>query len=365
MPSLHESASEAVATTLSLLNAATERGDVAQAVVGALRAGHILFLVADMAHTGVGEEVGASVRRRFASDYWPPLLTLTVNTQPMALIGIEQSISKPLSRQAEMLIRTGDVALVLAGPEPSGDLREAVERAKAQGAVVAGLGLPAASVEADPAVVLPEASVERCLECQLALGDALAETLARELPAEHPADLDPALVLFGCANCDMTLTIPRHLAGRHGVCPYCFNNTILAPGVAAAQNEKRAHMRFALRNVALRVFLAPPGRPALLLPGHVTLENLSAGGLLFSVTDSRVEIQPDDPLLAELTTAAFQRPIEAHGLVRRVSREVNLTHIGIAFHDIPAATAERLRILESNIVLRNLAPRTEPRTPAH
>jgi len=373
MASLCQTAADAATAAAAHLRSATERGDVAQAVADAARAGHIVFLLADTAQTALADEIAAALRRRFPSDPWPPLLAITASARPLALLGCEYGVASPLTRQAEMLVRASDVVLVLAGARPSTDLLGAVERAVLRGAVVVGLGLPPSTVVAHPGITLPEAGgtasdrqavrpVEQLIACQLALGHALADALAAQLPAEHPPDVRPALVFFGCINCNATLTIPRHLAGRRGVCPYCYNNTILAPDLSAPVSERRARMRFALREVALRVSLAPPGGSPLLLPGTATLGNLSTGGALFTIADSRVEVQPGDPLLIELTTPAFQRSLDLRGVVKRVTREANLTHIGLAFGDLAPAVAERLRILESNLVLRNLAAR-EPKDP--
>lgn len=357
MPAIHPLASSALTATRALLDAATERGDVAQAAADALRAGRILYLLADTARGALAEEIAASLRRRFPDPLWPPVIPLTAGTRLLALIGCEHGASGPLSHQAEMLLCQGDVALLVLNSELSPDLLSAAALAVTQGATVAGLGMPPSPIQANPAILLPEAPVERLIECQLALGNALAEALARLLPAERPADVEPALVSFGCMNCDAPLTIPRHLAGRRGVCPYCFNNTTLAPDLPTPENEKRAHMRFALRQVALRVSLVSPTRAPLQLPGQIVLENLSPGGLLFTLIDSRLELQPDDPLLIELSTPAFQRPLTLNGSVKRVTREAKLCRVGVAFRELRPAIAERLHILESNLVLRHLSPR--------
>jgi len=357
MATLTESAKRAAADTLSLVDAAIEHGDVAQTVIDALLGGHILFLLADASHTALAEQLAAVLRRRSPAEPWPPVLTITANTPPLALIGCEYGVANPLSQQAEILIREGDVVLVLAGSCPSADLLHTVGLATSHGAVVVGLGLPPSSLKLRIGVSVPDAPAEHLIECQLVLGDALVEALARQLPAEQPPEMEPALIRFGCTNCNADLAIPRHIRGRRGVCPHCYNNTVLAPGIEAAQNEKRAHMRFSLRECSLRVSLAPGDKAPIQLPGQVALENLSAGGLLLSIADSPVEVRLNDTLLVELTTPAFQRPLSLRGSVRRVTREANLSHVAIAFHEVPPSTFERLRILEHNLVLRHATSR--------
>jgi len=356
MASIAEAARTAATSTLDLLGAAAERGDLAGTIAHALRSGHLLFLLADDSHAAIVGEMAAALGRRFPEPRWPPRLALTPGPRGLALIGCDYGAARPLTHQVEALVRPGDVLLAVAAGQPSPDLLGALGIAAAQGAVVAGLGLPPSAIQADPVISLPEAPTERLVECQLALANALAETLAQQLPPERPADLPPALERFRCANCNAALAVPRHLAGRRGMCPHCYNNTILAPDSPAPDNESRSHMRFALRQCRLAVALAPENKPPVPLPGRTTFENLSPGGLLFSLADSAVELQPDDPLLVEITTPAFRRPLAVRGRVNRVTREATLTRIGVVFGELPPASAERLRILESNLVLRHLAP---------
>ena len=357
MASLTELACQAQREELELLEAATVRGDVAATVADALIAGRTLFVLGEQAQTPLARHIADAVRRPFTSDIWPPVVTVTADTRPLALIGCAYGLSRPISQQVEMLVRTGDVVLVVAGREPSADVTAATGLAASQGAVVAGLGLPPCGVQADPAIALPEAPPDRLAECQLALGHALAAALPDMLPAEHPADVEPALIPFGCTNCGVALTVLRHLAGRRGVCPHCCNNTVLGPGSGDGADQ-RASLRFALRQCTLKVALAPPGRPLVAVPGQTALENLGRGGLLFAIADCVLELQPGDRLVMELETPAFQQPLELGGAVNRVTREAGLHRIGVVFADCTPATAERLRILERNLVLRNLARRS-------
>lgn len=354
MPTLAELARQEHRHCTALLEAATEDGDLAEAVAQAVVEGHALFLVADEPQAPLAEHLAAAIRRPFARDDWPPLVAVTPDPRRLALLGCAYSVARPLAQQLEMLVRLGDMALVLAGAQPTDDLLGAVELASSQGAIIAGLGLPGAAVEASPAVRIPEAPADQVAQCQLALGHALANALADRLPAEPPADMMPALLPFGCTNCGAALIVPSHFAGRRGVCPFCCNNTTLAPDQAAESNEHRTFVRFALRKCTLRVALTPPGKPPVPIPGQAILENLSRGGLLVALADSPVEIQPGDTLDLELTTPAFHKPVALQGTVHRVTREPGVHRIGVIFADLPPATAERLRILERNLVLRNL-----------
>jgi len=360
MPSLPEQARHAARSSLALLDAAAEQGDLSQAAADALLGGHVLILLADPSHGCLAEQIAAATRRRFPNDLWPPLLAITADARALALIGCEDGAANPLAQQAEMLVRAGDVVVVLAGAKPSADLVVASVLAASQGAAVAGLGLPPCDLRAQLAVTLPDAPAERLIEAQLALGHALVEGLAQRLPAEAPSGVEPALLRSACTNCGAALAIPRHLAGRRGVCPSCYNNTALAPEFAPPDGEKRVHMRFSLRDCVLRVELAPPQKPPIPLPGQIALENLSFGGLLFAIAGSPVELQPNDPLHLELQTPAFLSPLALHGIVVRVTREAALHRVGVVFRDTPPAIAERLRVLERNLVLRHLTSRAAP-----
>jgi len=362
MPSLTEQARQAARDAMALLEAAVEHGDLAEAIAGALLDGRTLFLLADPSHTALAETLAAALRRRFPSDLWPPLLTLTADLRPLALIGCEYGGANPLSQQAEELVRRGDIVLALSGAQPSNDLIGAVGTALSQGAAVAALGPAFAKFPSQTSVTLPQAAPpERVAECQLVLGHALAEALVRRLPAYPPSGTQLALLRSACTNCGAALTAPRHLAGRHGVCPHCFNNTVLAPEAVAS--EKRIHMRFALLDCSLGVSLTPPGKPALRVPGQITLENVSVGGLLFALAGSPLELQPGDLLAMELSTPAFLSPLPLAGSVIRGTREATVHRVGVLFGDLPPAVAERLRLLERNLVLRHLAARAAPTRP--
>ena len=360
MSSLLDQARRTAGQALSLLDAITEEGDLCETIAGALLSGHALFLVADPSHVALAGEIASAVRRRFPSDLWPPLLTLRADSRLLALIGSEYGAAVPLSQQVEELVRSGDVALLLAGSRPSADLAGAAALAAAEGATVASLGLASSPVAPRPALSLPQAPIEQLVECQLILGHALVEALAQRLPPEAPPGIEPALAPSACSNCNASLAVPRHLAGRRGVCPFCFNNTTLAPGLAPAQNEKRTHMRFALRDCSLSVSLAQPDKPPVPVHGQILLENLSVGGLLFSLAGSLLEIQPSDALFLSLSVPAFERLLVLDGTVVRVTREAALHLIAVVFRDLAPATAERLRILERNLVLRNLTARPAP-----
>ena len=375
MPSLIEQARQAAREALALFDAAVEHGDLAEAIAAAVLDGHTLFLLADPSHAALAEGLADALRRHFTSDLWPPVLTLTADVRPLALIGCAYGGNNPLSQQAEELVRRGDVVLALSGAQPSNDLIGAVGTAVSQGAVVLALGPAFAKFPSQASVTLPsgagilpadslraggtpaprDAAPERVVECQLVLGHALAEGLARRLPAAPPSGSQPALLRSACANCDAPLTVPRHLAGRHGVCPHCFNNTVLAP--ESAGSEKRVHMRFALLDCSLAVTLTPLGKPPLRVPGQISLENISLGGLLFAMAGSPLELQPGDLLALELSTPAFLSPLPLAGSVIRVTREATVHRVGVLFGDLPPAVAERLRLLERNLVLRHLAAR--------
>ena len=359
MATLAELAAQAHRDELDLLAAASARGDLAATTAEALGAGRALFLLAEGAQSTLAHHVADAIRRPFDDDVWPPVATIVADTRPLALIGCDYAVARPITHQVEMLVRTGDVAMVLADPEPSADLRGAVGLAASQGAVVAGLGLPPCGIQADPAVALPAAPADRLALCQLALGRALARALRERLPAEHPPGVEPALIAFECANCGAALTVRRHLAGRTGVCPCCYNNTVLAPG-HDPDHEHRASLRFALRQCTLQVALAPRDKPLVALPGDLALENLGSGGLRFAAPRCPIDLQPGNRLVMELDTPAFRSPILLDGSINRVVREADLHRVGVVFDPLTPATAERLRILERNLVLRNLAHRPAP-----
>lgn len=356
MSILADQACQAQRDELALLEAATARGDLAATVAEALLAGRVLYVLADGSQGPLATQIADAVGQCFGSPVWPPVVALTPDTRLLALVGSDHRADRPLAEQAELLVRPGDVVMVLTDGQPGADLTAAADHARSQGAAVAGLGLPPSGLEADPAIGLPEAPPARLAACQLALGQALAGELAARLPAEPP-DADPAMVAFPCTNCAAALAVVRHLAGRRGVCPHCYNNTILAPD--HADNEHRAHLRFALRECALAVALAPPDKPLIGLPGQIALENISPGGLLFGAVDCPLELRPGDHLVIELTTPAFKQPVELSGTVNRVTREAARHVVGVVFADCSAAALERLRVLERNLVLRNLAARPD------
>ncbi|MFP4058663.1 MAG: PilZ domain-containing protein [Candidatus Brocadiia bacterium] len=357
MAQLVPQARQSATRGLELCDAAVERGDLAGTIAGALLEGRLLAFLADAPHAPVAQALADALRRRFPHDHWPPALVVDPQTPSLALYGIEFGVPDPLTRKAETLLREGDVALLVAGAEPSGDLAAAAAAAAAQGARVAALGLPACGLEAEPAIELPQAPAGVLVLAQALLASALSEALASQLPQEPPAGLEPALAAFPCTNCQAPLAAPPHLAGRLGVCPACYNNTVLAPHLPRGEHEKRAFLRFALRHCALRVELAPDGKAPLQLPGQVSLDNLSPGGLRFTLLEPSVELQPDDRLRVHIDTPAFHKTLSLEARVKRVTREDRRHRVGAVFVDCPPATAERLRILERNLVLRHLTPR--------
>jgi len=354
MATLADRATQSQRECVALLYAAEARGDLAATAADALLLGRVLFVLADGAGAPLAEQIAAAIRSPFAAAAWPPVLTVTQDPSALALVGSDYAVARPICQQVELLARAGDVALVLAPPEPSADLAGAAALAASQGVTVAGLGLPPCPIDADPAVILHEAAAAQIAACQIALGLALADTLAERLPPEPPAGVDAPVVVFGCTNCGGPLVAVRHLAGRQGVCPHCYNNTTLAPGTDGG-GEQRASLRFALRQCTLGVALAPPNRPLVAVPGRIELENLGRGGLLFAVADCTVHLDPGDRVVMELTTPAFAQPLELTGSILRITREADRHCIGVVFTGLAPATAERLRILERNLVLRNLA----------
>jgi len=357
MPTLAEQAREAHRGELALLEAAAEHGELVDAIAGALLAGRALALLAEPPHAPIAREIAHAIRRPFGHDLWPPLLTLTPDPRLLSLIGCDYGLAEPLAHQAELLLLARDVALVVAGPQPSDDLRRALGIAATRGAVVAALGLPPCDIQAQPRVSLPQAPDDQLLACQLALGHALAHTLAERLPRDHPHGLDTPLAAFHCDNCHTPHIVPAHLAGRRGVCPACYNNILLAPDLASPDAEQRSSLRFGLRQCSLALALAAPNKPPVPVPGQMTLANLSRGGLLCDVANPGVELQPGDPIHIKLHTPAFQQPLLLPGTVLRITREQGRHRIGIVFGDCPPATTERLRILERNLVLRHLTAR--------
>ena len=357
MASLAEEARRASRQCVELLDRATEEGDATEAVAESLRTGHILFLIAAPPSAWVSAAVAARIRGDRADPEWPPVLALTNDTGPLALVGCGYETAEPLRRQAEVLVAQGDAAVLLGPCGASGPLRAAAQAAAAQGAVVVSLGTPPSGVEARASIVLPEAQPGQLARCQLALGHALAAGLAARLPVERPSDVEPALLSFRCANCGSSFAVPRRLAGRHGTCPHCYSNLTLPSAGGASENEGRAHLRFALRECTLAISLAQVGEPALAVPGQTQLTNLSRGGLLFVTGGCPVEIQPGDPLLIDIATPAFEHPLRVACSAVRVTREAARQHVGVVFGELPPAVAERLGLLERNAMLRALAAR--------
>lgn len=357
--SLLDSARRAAQEALDLLARAAEDDDVVDTVARSVEAGHVLFLLAEGSSGWLAEAVASSIRGHFRQAHWPPVLLLTDETRLLTLIGCDYDAADPLCRQVETLARQGDVVVLLTGRQASSDAVGAARLAAGQEAIVAALGAPPPAAECQASVTLPEAAAGQVARCQLLLGQALAAGLAGRLPTDRPDDVPSALLTFPCANCGATLAVPRHLAGHRGTCPVCYNNTQLARD-AAPHTEHRAHMRFALRECTVAAWLTSADQPTVAVPGEIRLENLSRGGLLFVVGGCPLEIQPDDAVLIDLTTPAFEHPLRVAGTVNRVTREAARQHVGVVFESPPPAVAERLRLLERNIVLRNLAGRAGP-----
>ena len=355
MPSLAEQAQQAIGRTAALLSDSAEDGDLVDAVVRAMMSGHILYLIAAEPYGRVAEAMATLLRDTFDDPTWPPLFALTAESSLHALVGREYGPRDPLCCQSELFVREGDVALLLPAEGPAPGLVGAARVARSQGATVAGLGHLPAEVQAQPRLALPEAPEGEVACCLLAIGEALAAALAERLPAQRPDEPEPAIACCSCANCGGALAVPRHLLGRRGTCPHCHNNTALDHPPHRGENESRVHMRFGLRDCGLRVSLAPEGKPRVPIPGTATVANLSRGGLLFALAASPVAVEPGDPVLVELTTPAFERPLTIRGTVRRVCRDAAGHYVGVVFASVPPAVAERLCILERNLVLRNLA----------
>jgi hypothetical protein len=338
----------------AVLDRVAEEGDLAAAIGDALAAGHVLYLIADEPAAWLAGEIAAALRRRFPDPAWPPVFAVAPDAHLLALLGRDYGIEDPLRLQCEILLRPGDLALLLPCGEPDPDFLDLARLAAAQGATVAALGPALDGLDAHPRLSLPEGDPDTTAAAQLALGLALAAVLADRLPAEPPEALLPAVEPFLCRNCAHPLLVPAHLAGRLGTCPYCHNNTVLGTSAAYADGDPRRRMRFTLRDCRLRLALAPPEGPSTPLAAQTTLENLSRGGLLCALVDCPVEITPDVPVRIELHTPAFEEPLVILGTVARVTREGPIQHVGMVFVSLEPTVAERLHILEQNLVLRNV-----------
>lgn len=355
MSALIENARGGVQQVAALLWDATAEGDLVAAAAQALISGRVLFLIADHPNAWLAAVIAAALRRDALDPAWPPVFAVTPDTRLLTLLGRDYGADHPLRLQCEILIRQGDVALLLPCAEPSSELFDAAGIAATRGATLATLGPELPAVGAELTLVLPAAQRAGLHGAQLALGHAFAEALAAALPAAPPADLEPALEAFRCRNCAHPLAVPRHLAGRLGTCPTCHNNTVLGAAAALPDGDPRSRMRFTLRDCQLRLAIAPPAEPSTPIAAQITLENLSRSGLLAALADASAEIAVGDPLSIQLATPAFEEPLGILGAATRVTREGPIQHVGITFVSLEPTVAERLRALEQNIVLRNIA----------
>jgi len=360
MSGLIASARDTVQQVAALLWEVTEDGDLVAFVAEALTSGHVLFVVADDPNSWLAEETAAALRRGFVDEAWPPVFSVVPDSGSLSLFGRDYGVDHPLRLQCEILMRAGDVVLLLPGAEATEELLDVAAIAAARHATVASLGPALPDIEASPHIALPHDNPGVLTCSQLGLAHAFAAALTAALPAAPPADLRPAVEFFRCANCSHPLTVPSHIVGRLGTCPYCHNNTTLGSSQALADGDPRRRMRFALRDCELHLALAPPDLPSTPIQAQTQLENLSRGGLLVALINSPVDVQPDDTLLVQIHVPAFEQPLELLGNAARVTREGSIQHVGILFVSLEPTVAERLRILEENVVLRNVVHRPRP-----
>jgi hypothetical protein len=353
MPALIDRAREATQHVAALLWDTIEDGDLTSTVAEAMLSGHALVLIGEDETASLARDVAAALRpESFAP--WPPVLSVTPDTDLLMLLGRDYGVDDPLRLQCDVLLRQGDVALLLPSPEPGEELlglTSAIERCVARPAV---LGPDFQDLNVSPRITLPDGPPACLHTAQRVLALALADALRQLLPVSAPADVPAALDSFRCGNCAAPLLVPAHLAGRLGTCPYCHNNTPLGQGVEDAPDDPRRRLRFTLRDCQVRVALAPPDRRSEPIDAHATLENLSRSGLLVALAAASAQLHPGDPLRIEIDTPAFASPLVVLGTVVRVTREGPIQHVAVSFVSLEPTVAERLHILEQDFVLRNV-----------
>ncbi len=118
-----------------------------------------------------------------------PAIALTTDTSALTAIGNDLGFEELFARQIEALGRPGDVLIAISTSGQSPNIIRALEQAKAQGLVAAGLGGKDGgrmAGRADPLLIVPSNTTARIQETHIMLGQMLCGALEIELGLVQP-----------------------------------------------------------------------------------------------------------------------------------------------------------------------------------
>ena len=179
----------------SLREQAARIGDLAAALLQALRRGQTIYTAGNGGSAAQALHLAEELIGRYRGDR-APLRAVCLNADPTALTCIANDFGyeQVFARQCAALLRRGDVLLVLSTSGNSANLLEALRAARRAGAVTAGLlgnGGGRCAALCDHAVCLEERDAAWVQEAHQVLIHLVCELIEREFqapPARAPAD---------------------------------------------------------------------------------------------------------------------------------------------------------------------------------
>jgi len=352
--------------------------EVAKILDKALRGGRTIFLMAQGPFAFLAQHAAAEFIGKFATDTQGeerrplPIVALTEDASLLSAVGSNYGTRHILARQVVTFVKKDDAVLCLTLNGSEGGLREALHLSKERGAVtVAVTGQDADEVEdlCDLCLRIPSKSQFRVEECQLIILHTVYNVIQDEMARTGEFEKTGAIIRFECPNCAERIAVMSRFAGRKGTCPRCHVHvTVPTPEPSAAAQEpaaaeQRSHMRFSVKDCVLDVMRLKDGTLGERLKGHLGLEDLSQGGVQFlhlpltEDADEEMTLSVGDRIRVRLNTPAFTEPITGTGEVRRVEpiKGKRGARYGVKFLALDSEAADKLRRLEDNVVLRNLA----------
>lgn len=165
---------------------AEEIGEIAAAVVKALKSGHRVVIFGNGGSAADAQHIAAEMEGRFMRERRPwPVLALSTNTSSLTAIGNDYDFAATFPRLVRAHARKGDVAIGLSTSGNSPNVVEGLKAARAVGAVAiafTGLAGGKAAKVAHLVFHAPSESTPRIQECHITAGHIICEVAELELP---------------------------------------------------------------------------------------------------------------------------------------------------------------------------------------
>jgi D-sedoheptulose 7-phosphate isomerase len=196
---LSQSSNDPIAAHLKLSREALERTaqdaaiidtarKIADAITGALRAGHKLLLAGNGGSAGDAQHIAAEIVGRYKQDRGAyAAIALTTDTSALTAIGNDYGFEQVFARQVEGLGRSGDVLLVLSTSGRSPNILAALNAARQRGLITIGFtGAKGTTLGAlcDHLLVAPSDDTAVIQQIHLTLAHGICETIELTLTAK-------------------------------------------------------------------------------------------------------------------------------------------------------------------------------------